>query len=262
MPDDESVVLEERHGGVLLLTLSRPEKHNAFNRAMHVRLAEALDQAERANVRVIVITGAGDRAFSAGADMTEAGRADRPPSGSAGDGQPAARTSGIARIGSTPLPVIAAVNGYCYGGGALLAIISDIRLASENATFRLPGSEYGLVVAASTLPRLVGAAKAKELIYLTKVVDADEALRIGLVNAVYPQSELVPAAIEMAQRIAGFHVGAIQAAKRVIDAATLSDEAREIEAATNRELRGSPEQVARFNSAADRVTGRSRRADP
>ena len=178
-----------------------------------------------------------------------------------GAGGQAARPGGagpaIARVAGTPLPVIAAVNGYCYGGGAALAIACDIRIAAENATFRLPGVEYGLVVAAATLPRLVGAAKAKELIFTARRFDAAEALRSGLVNAVYPLPELLPAALAMAESIAANSVAAVRASKRVIDAASLSDAARALESEVNRTLRGSPEQVARFRAATQRVTGRS-----
>ncbi len=159
-------------------------------------------------------------------------------------------------IAKAPMPVIAAINGYCFGGGARLAIGCDIRLASDNATFRLPGSEYGLVVAAATLPRLVGAERAKELIFTARKFTAAEAHRYGLVSEVYPQSGLLPAAWTLAQTIAAHSAGAVRAAKQVIDAATLSDEARKMEDDANRQLRGSDEQVARFRYATRRVTGR------
>lgn len=251
MSDGSSLVLEERHGGVVLLTLNRPERHHALNRALSSAIEAALERAEAdPEVRVIVLTGGGDRAFCAGADMLEASGVEQQSSASGNAG------NAIGRVSDTPLPIIAAINGYCYGGGARLAIGCDIRLASETATFRLPGSEYGLVVAAATLPRLVGAAKAKELIFTARKVDAAEALAIGLVNAVYPREELLPAALAMAATIAGQSFAAVREAKRVIDAATLSDEATALENAANRELRGSPEQTARFRSATKRVTGR------
>jgi enoyl-CoA hydratase/carnithine racemase len=111
-------------------------------------------------------------------------------------------------------------------------------------------------VAAATLPRLVGAAKAKELIFTARAFGAAEALSSGLISAVYPQPALLPAAIEMAKVIAGHSAEAIRAAKKVIDAATLSEEARLMEDDANRQLRGSPEHAARFRSATQRVTGR------
>ena len=159
-------------------------------------------------------------------------------------------------FGATPLPVIAAINGYCYGGGARLAVACDIRLASTNATFRLPGAEYGLVVAAATLPRLVGASKAKELIFTARKFSAAEALDWGLVSSVHEPETLLPAALDLAQEIAANSPEAVQASKAVIDAATLDDAATALENQRNRELRGSPEQVERFRNATRRVTGR------
>jgi enoyl-CoA hydratase/carnithine racemase len=243
------LVLAERHDAVLVLSLNRPERHHALNAALNSALAEAIEVAEAApDVRAIVLTGSGSRAFCAGADMLEASGLERPAPGNP--------RQAIARVAGTPLPVIAAVNGYCYGGGALLAISCDIRLASDTATFRLPGSEYGLVVGAATLPRLVGAARAKDLIFTARRIDAAEAFAYGLVTAVHPPEELLPAAIEMARTIASHSSTAIRAAKRVIDAATLSAAALALETEANRELRGSPEQVTRFRAATERVTGR------
>ncbi|MEP7216986.1 MAG: enoyl-CoA hydratase/isomerase family protein, partial [Anaerolineaceae bacterium] len=160
------------------------------------------------------------------------------------------------RVSKMPMPVIAAVNGHCYGGGARLAIACDIRIASPNAMFRLPGSEYGLVVAAATLPRLVGAARAKELIFTARPFTASDAFEYGLVTAIHPLDQLLAAAWQMGETIAGFSRGAVREAKRVIDAATLSDEATRMENDANRQLRGSAEQVGRFRDATRRITGR------
>lgn len=251
MNDNAQLVLEERHGAVLVIALNRPERHHALNAALSEAIADAVIRAEAdESVRVLVLTGSGDRAFCAGADMVEVSGA----SGTAA--RPGGAGRAIAAVAATPLPVIAAINGYCYGGGMSLALSCDIRLASETATFRLPGAEYGLVVCASTLPRLVGAAKAKELIFTARRVEASEALACGIVNTVYPQAELLPAALAMAETVAGNSVAAVRASKRVIDAATLVDAAREMEAEINRTLRGSPEQTARFRAATARVTGR------
>jgi enoyl-CoA hydratase len=180
-------------------------------------------------------------------------------SGAGGGGpppRPRPAGGGVARVAATPRPGIAAVKGDSYRGGAALAIACDIRLASENASFRLPGAEYGLVVAAATLPRLVGAARAKELIFSARRFDAADALAWGMVNAVYPPDELLPAALTLAATVAANSVAAVRASKRVIDAATLSESALALEAEINRTLRGSPEQVERFRDATRRVTGR------
>jgi enoyl-CoA hydratase/carnithine racemase len=251
MSDEGPLVLEERHGAVVVLTLNRPERHHALSRALSEQLEAGIARAEAdGDVRAIIITGSGTKAFCAGGDMLEMSGVEP---GAAPAGPPPNPTG---RIGKSPLPVIAAINGVCYGGGARLAIACDIRLASETATFRLPGSEYGLVVAAASLPRLVGAAKAKELIFTARKFDAADALACGLVTGVYRPVELLPAALAMAETIAGHSAAAISAAKRVIDAATLSDAATVMENEANRTLRGSPEQVARFRSATQRVTGR------
>ena len=169
---------------------------------------------------------------------------------------PEERTSGITELSRTPLPVIAAINGYCYGGGARLAVGCDIRLASETATFRLPGAEYGLVVAAATMPRLVGASKAKEWIYTARKFEAEEALATGLVSSLHAPAELLPAALEMAEVIAGHSQSSVRESKRVIDLATLSAEASAAESEANSRLRGSEEQTARFRDATRIVTGR------
>lgn len=257
-PEDPSeLVVEERHDHVLVLSLNRSRRHHALNRALVGRLAQALQAAQAdEDVRVVVLTGTGEKSFCAGADMLEVSGVEptstppstKQPTGAAGNA--------YAALAAVSCPVIAAVNGYCYGGGAHLAIGCDIRLASTTATFRLPGAEYGLVVAAATLPRLVGAAKAKELIYTTRRFDAAEAHQWGLVSAVHEPADLMPAALDMAAQIAANSPAAVQASKAVIDAATLSDDANALELDYNRKLRGSPEQSQRFRDATRRVTGR------
>lgn len=252
MTEQAPLVLEERLGGVAVVKMNRPERHHALSRALSAAIVDAFDRAESdPGVRVIVFTGTGERSFCAGADMLEMSGVE--PADATGNRRGA---DVYGRLAATQLPVIAAINGYCYGGGARLAISSDIRLASTTATFRLPGAEYGLVVAAATLPRLVGAAKAKELIFTARKFDAAEALSIGLVNSVHEPAELLPAAISMAATIAGHSAEAIRISKQVIDAASLVDEAVAIEDEANRRLRGSPEQSDRFRSATTRVTGR------
>lgn len=248
-----SVLLQERIGDVLLLTLNRPEKHNALNAALHHWLGDAVARAPEDGVKVIVLTGAGEKSFCSGGDMAEmtgleANQAPLPP--------PGERKNGSTEIARSPLPVIAAVNGYCYGGGLRLALACDIRLASKTATFRTPGVEYGLVVGASHLPRLVGASRAKDWIFTARTFGADEALEAGLVNSLHEPGEVVEAALEMAQTIAGYSAAAVQQAKRVVDMASLDPEVVRTEAAINSELRGSDEQKQRFRDATRRVIGR------
>ena len=243
-------VLERRAGAVVVLTLNRPASHHAINYEMGKALGDAVDRlAADDEARVLVITGAGERAFCAGADMAEAVAGGR----SAG---PGGAGHAIARVAACPRPVIAAVNGYCYGGGAALAAVCDIRLASSGATFRFPGAEYGLVVGAAHLPRLVGAAAAKELIFSARRFDAAEAVRLGFVNAVTEPIDLLPATMALAEQIAANSPAAVQASKAVIDAATLAPAALDLEVEVNRRLRAGDDHHVRFRDDVRRVTGR------
>lgn len=235
--------------GVAFVRMNRPAKHNAFHRELSLAMSDLFDKLEEDDgVRVVLLTGAG-KAFSAGADMTEAMAS--LDAGARGD----AMAQTIARVARFAKPVIAAVNGYAFGGGAALACACDIRIASDRASFRFPGASYGLVVGGSQLPRIVGAAKAKELIFTARVVDAAEAERIGLVNRVVPHDALEDAAWELARQIAEQSAPAVRWSKVVIDAATTVDKGIELEIEANRALRGSPEHVARFREATDRVAG-------
>ncbi len=158
-------------GPVLVLTMNRPERHHALNAELSKSLAAAITRAEAdADVRAVIVTGSGSEAFCAGQDMLEVGSSDTIASYT----RPSTYIA-VEKFSTTLLPIIAAINGYCFGGGAVLAITCDIRLAAQSATFRLPGAEYGLVVGAATLPRLVGASKAKELILTARKFDAAEA---------------------------------------------------------------------------------------
>ncbi|MGB4861514.1 MAG: enoyl-CoA hydratase/isomerase family protein [Tepidiformaceae bacterium] len=252
MSDSEQLVIEERRGNVVCLALNRPERHHALNNALSDALSGALERAAGdPGVACVILTGTGAKAFCAGGDMLEMSGVEE-SSGTKSRG--AGGLFGI--VSRMTVPVIAAVNGYCFGGGARLAIGCDIRIASTTASFRLPGSEYGLVVAAAALPRLVGAARAKELIFTARKFDAQEAFDYGLVTSLHEPTELMDAAWAMGETIAGMSRSAVSEAKRVIDAATLSDAARKMEDEANRQLRGSPEQVDRFRNATRKVTGR------
>jgi len=242
-----------REGAVLLLELHRPARHHAIDRALADALDDAMDAAEAdAELAAVVLTGSGEKAFCAGQDMLEASGVE--PGDAPGGTSSAQRVA--ERLDRSPLPLIAAINGYCFGGGALLAMACDIRLAATGATFRLPGAEYGLVVGAATLPRLVGPAKAKELIFTARRFDAAEALACGFLNAVYEAPALRTAALALGQAIAANDARAVRESKRVIDLTTTAGEARAAERAANAELRGSPAQRARFRAATQRVTGR------
>lgn len=253
---DSSYLLTARNQHVQLLTLNRAARHHAINYALSCDLIAAIDAAEDDDdVRVIIINGNGGKAFCAGQDMLEM-------SGIEGEDPPAeiANTSSAAlavnRVARAKKPVIAAIDGICYGGGALLALACDIRLASTGSTFRLPGAEYGLVVGAAWLPRLVGTSKAKELIFTARKFDANEALACGLLSHIFAADSLAAKALEMAHAIAKNSPIAVRESKRVIDAASLVEAAEALENTINRSLRGSPEQTERFGQATHKVTGR------
>jgi enoyl-CoA hydratase len=243
-------LIVERAGAVVTVRLNRPEKHNALSAQLCDELIDALDKLDADDaVHVIILTGAGEKAFCAGADMAEA----------TGGGTTARDTGAparaVVRVLRTRKPIIAAVNGYAFGGGAFLAINCDIRIASENASFRFVGASYGLVVGSFQLTRIVGAPQAKELTFTARTVDAQEALRIGLVNHLVPPEELEAAVMEMAQMIAANSLPAVMASKEVIDIATASGDAVRREVEANRELGQSREHRERFRDAAARVTG-------
>ena len=241
------ILLREQRQGVVLLRMNRPEKRNAFNRELSLALAGAIEELDQdETVRAVVLTGVGE-SFSAGADMTEA--VAKVESGRGGEGMAQA----VVRVAAFPKPVIAAVNGFAFGGGALLAVSCDIRIASPRASFRFPGANYGLVVGGSQLPRIVGAPKAKELIFTARVVGAEEAAEIGLVNKIVPHDDVDDAAWEMALEIAENSPNALRWSKAVIDAATTIEKGTQVELEANRALRGSEEHVTRFRAATERV---------
>lgn len=242
-----NTIILERDGHVATIRLNRPDKHNAINAEMSAELIGRLDALEADDdVRVITLTGAGEKAFCAGADMAEA-------IGTAGDSQRDAAARAAIRLLRVKKPTIAAVNGYAYGGGAVFAIHCDIRVCSDAAKFRFVGATYGLVVGASQLPRIVGAPVAKELIFAARVVDADEALRIGLANRVVPHAELPSIVAEMASAIAANSPIAVAASKEVIDVGTTIPEGGKREMEHNLELRQGEDHRERFRAAADRV---------
>ena len=208
-------LLFENQNGVGLLTMNRPAAFNALNRETMDELADffgaaAVDPA----LKVLVITGA-DKAFVAGADI----KCMLPMS--AAEGQAWARLGQTVfnRIETLPVPVIAAVNGFALGGGCELCLACDIRIASEKAKFGQPEVTLGVIPGfggTQRLSRLVGKGIAKELIFTGDMIDAQEAMRIGLVNKVTTPDELLPAAKAMAQKIMTRGLFAVQMAKASI----------------------------------------------
>lgn len=214
--DPASDVMLEIDGGVATITLNRPAALNALTIPMKQRLLAAFEAASSSRtVGAIVLTGAG-RAFCAGQDLRERLEPDAPPL----DEELALRYNPIIRaIREARQPVIAAVNGVAAGAGASLAFACDLRIAADGASFVLAFGRIGLVPdsgATWTLPRLVGSARAAEIVLLGDAVSAADALRWGLVSSVVPADELAGAAAAMAVRIAGQALGATAATKRLL----------------------------------------------
>lgn len=203
-------------GSVAVITLNRPDVLNALNAEAKHELSQALDELDKNRaVRAIVLTGGGEKAFSAGADINELKALDA-QSGMerALSGQKLSKQ--IERLGK---PVIAAINGYALGGGCELALACDIRIASEKAKLGQPEVNLGLIPGfggSQRLPRLVGKGKAMELILTGDVLDAAESHKIGLVEKVVPHEKLMEAAKEMAAKIASKGPAAIRLSKKAI----------------------------------------------
>ena len=196
-------IIFERNGPVATITLSRPEKMNALDPATYEEITQAFADIERdRDILVGIITGAGDRAFTAGADLKLMHTGDE--SGGGGGGEWAPWRPDRWDFGlTTSKPLIAAVNGYALAGGLELALICDIRIASPNAIFGTPEVKWNLLhgFGAYRLPRIISLSHAMEMLLTGEFIDAETALRIGLVSRVVPAGELMPAARQLAGRI-------------------------------------------------------------
>jgi enoyl-CoA hydratase len=210
-------ILVERGGSTAIITIDRPRALNALSLATLREIGDALAALGKdKEVRAIIITGAGSRSFVSGADIGELEGLS-----SAEDGEAHSRASHevIFKMQELPKPVIVAVNGYALGGGCELALGGDIILASDNASFGQPEVNLGIIPGfggTQRLPRLVGRTRALELIFTGERITADEALRIGLVNRVVPQAELLDVARQIAATIAEKAPLAIALAKRAV----------------------------------------------
>lgn len=248
---EQPLVLVERRGRVGIATMNRPEKLNAMNSQLVDELEAALQAFDADDeIGAVVLTGAGERAFSAGGDMKE-------QVAQIEQGTIVGRRSASAVARAARKPIVAAIRGYCFGGGALLAINCDIRIAATDARFKFPAAGYGQVGGGAILPRIIGVALAKELLYTCDEVNAAEAERIGLVNHVVEPGEVLETAIAMAERIAASSPQVIAALQRVIDLALPYEQAQAEEEAANRAIRTSQASADRFRQAAARVVGPS-----
>jgi enoyl-CoA hydratase len=207
-------ILVEREDGVGIVTLNRPEKLNAMNRQLSGELRDAVRQMDAdAEIGCIVVTGAGDRAFSAGGDIHEQREDDRRHTPQELE---ARRGRGSYEIAAGIKPTIGMINGLAYGGAAVLASSLDMRVGCEDTKFRFLAAAYGRINSTWTLPNQVGWPIAKELLFTARVVEADEAYRIGLLNHLVPRGELRAKTMKLARLIAGNHRAAVQGVKALL----------------------------------------------
>jgi enoyl-CoA hydratase len=220
---ERSLVVSERIGQVLRITIDRPEALNALNSDVLLRLASIVEQAaEDREARAVVITGSGDRAFIAGADIKE--MSTKSPQ----EGREFARVGHrITRlIEEMDKPVIAAINGVALGGGCEVALACDVRVASDRARLGQPEVNLGIMPGwggTVRLARIVGEGIAREIVFSGRLVSADEAFRIGLVNTVYPPEKLAEESMQMAAGMAGRAPLAMAYAKRSMNRARSLD---------------------------------------
>jgi enoyl-CoA hydratase len=211
----ESAILITRDGQIGIITVNRPEVRNALNKAAWAMLRDAFRELNAdAGIRVIIVTGAGEKAFVAGADLNALKERDLVET-FFGENQLI-----LQEIASIPKPVIAAINGFALGGGLELAMACDIRICASNARLGQTEINVGILPGAGgtqRLTRLVGLGKAKELIFTGKLITAEEAARIGLVNMVVEPAEVMDCALAMARDICAKSPFALRVAKLVVN---------------------------------------------
>lgn len=212
-------ILLEREDRIARLIINRPDKRNALNLATRREIAEVLDELEKdRDVGVLVVTGAGDKAFISGSDLNEFGRMTPLE---AYDFMNTLAQRLYTRLEELDIPVIAMINGLCLGAGCEIALACDIRIASDRAKFGQPEIKLGIMPGGGgtqRLARLVGPGKAKELIFTGDVINAEEALAIGLVNRTVPFTELQQVVMDLAKKIAERGAFSLKMAKRSINA--------------------------------------------
>lgn len=215
--DKDCLLLVEEKNQAVVLTMNRPEVMNSLNFELLYAIRDEIDQLQyRNDIRCVIITGAGEKSFCAGADLKE--RATLTPD----EVKKFIITirNLLTSIQNLPIPVISAVNGTALGGGTEVALASDIRIASDNASMGLTEARLAIIPGGGgtqRLPRITGVAKAKELIFTGRRVDAQEALDIGLVNKVTSSETLLDECFKMAEMIGQTGPIAVEMAKYAID---------------------------------------------
>lgn len=214
---DSHILVERRPDGVAWVTLNRPDARNALSRQVNLDLAAlAVDLGRDPDVRAVVLTGAGDKAFCAGADLKERKGVIAGQTGPYID----AISGAINAWARMPKATLAVLNGHAFGGGMELALACDFRVAVDDAQMALTEVRLGIMPGAGgtqRLPRLIGAAKAKDLVFTGRMVDAQEALAIGLVDEVVEPEEVYAAARRRVERYVHGPAYALRAAKEAID---------------------------------------------
>jgi enoyl-CoA hydratase/carnithine racemase len=210
-------ILVEKEQGVGILTMNRSDKLNAMNRQLTGELHDAVKHmvADPA-IGCIVITGAGERAFSAGGDIHEQRENDRLYTQEELDARSAVRSRGSYEISACPKPTIGMMNGLAYGGAAVLASSLDMRIGCEHCRFRFLAAAYGRINSTWTLPNQVGWPIAKELLFSARMVEAEEAYRIGLLNHLVPCTQLRQKTMELAAMIASNRREAVMGVKELL----------------------------------------------
>lgn len=206
----------EHKGDIAVLSINRPEALNALNDEVIQQLDKVLDSIDPSSVRCLIVTGAGQKAFVAGADIAQMSGLTK----SEGEAFGKHGNDVFRKLETLPIPTIAAVNGFALGGGCELSMSCDIRLCADTAVFGQPEVGLGITPGfggTQRMARLIGPGKAKELIYTARNIKAPEALSAGLVQAVYPADQLMAEAEKMASRIAGNAPIAVRACKKAVN---------------------------------------------
>ena len=215
-------VLYEQKGQYAIITINREKALNALNSAVLDELDKTLDSVDLDQVRCLILTGAGQKSFVAGADIAEMStltKAEGEAFGKKGNDV-------FRKLETFPIPVIAAVNGFALGGGCEISMSCDIRICSDNAVFGQPEVGLGITPGfggTQRLARLIGTGKAKEMVYAAVNIKADEAYRIGLVNGVCAKEELIPTVMKLAKKIASNAPIAVRNSKESLTDGYLSD---------------------------------------
>ncbi len=249
----ETILLDVADG-VATLTLNRPDARNAINLAMVEEMHGALGALSgRDDVLALILTGAGGKAFAAGADIAELLERTH---------EYALRSINTAlfkRIEDFARPTIAAIRGFCLGGGCELALACDMRIAGEGAKFGQPEVSLGIMPAAGgtyRLPRLVGLGRAKELIFTGAIIDAREAERIGLANRVVPDADVLAAALDLARKIAAQAPLAVRLAKLIMNQGARGASLTEVESVAQAILFESEDKRRRMTEFLERKRAR------